>query len=132
MKNLMQSKSLGFYLSAIIAVLTVAGMMFYPSSINYYSKAELLLGIAVAAEVVYMAGGHFVKSGHWDLLSIPVAVLLAAALSMMFFFQVEQIGWCVAGLDGWNVLTAFFRAVGVLAAGLLLSVIGCFSRQNKA
>lgn len=131
MKNFTQNRSLGFYLGAVIAAVTVIGMVIYPSSIHFSPMAEVLLGLAVAVELVYMVGGNYVKSVHWELMSIPVAVLLTAAICAMLFFQVEQIGWCIAGLDGWNILTSFFAAAAMVAAGLIISIAGCFSQQNK-
>lgn len=132
MSNLIQKKSLGFYVSAIVIVLTAIGMGIYPFSKNYFLMAEVFMGVVIAVELVYMLGGRYVKSEHWDLMSILVPVLLVVVLCIMFFFQVEQIGWCVAGLDGWDILTTFFEAVAVLTAGMLIAIVGCFLRQNKA
>lgn len=131
MKNFTQNRSLGFYLGAVIVVLTAIGMAVYPSSIHFSSTAELLMGLVLAIELLYMVGGSFVKSIHWELMAIPVAVLITAAVCIMLFYQVEQIGWCIAGLDGWGILTSFLVAAGMLGGGLVLSIIGCFCQQNK-
>lgn len=131
MKNFTQNRSLGFYLGAVIAVLTAIGMAVYPSSIHFIPAAELLMGVALAVELLYMVGGRFVKSVHWELMAIPVAVLITVTICTMLFYQVEQIGWCIAGLDGWSILTAFLIAAGMLGVGLVLSIIGCFCQQNK-
>ena len=58
-------------------------------------------------------------------------MLITVTICTMLFYQVEQIGWCIAGLDGWSILTAFLIAAGMLGVGLVLSIIGCFCQQNK-
>ena len=132
MKEFFRSRSVGFYLSLAVIVLTIVAMAVYPQSINFASVGETMLVFALVFELIYVIGGRFTKSEHWDLLSIVIAVLLAIAVCGMLFFQMEQIGWCFSGLDEWNILTVFFVACGVAIAGMAAAVVGCFFRQAKA
>lgn len=91
---------------------------------------EKILRAAERVKVVYVLGASKIRSEFWNLMAVDVSVLSAAGICIMMYFQVEQIGWCVAGLDEWGILTSFFIALVLAVAGLAVSLVGCFADQN--
>ena len=130
-KEFFAKKSIGFYLGVAIAILTLIGLIIYSSDPRAMGSVKTLLILALVIEAAYITLSVFVRNKYVDLISLAVAVLIALAFVNGFASQIDQLGWCVAGLDSWSVVSAFITATVINGIALAAAIAACFFDQNK-
>lgn len=132
MKALFGNKAIGFYLAAIAAVLAVLAIAFYPS-VMYQSASVKPLLIGCVAMMVLSTGLSAVMGDKRPFRSVTIlnAVLMTFAAMKGLSPMVNQIGFVVAGLEGFQTLTRFIIFEALCLGGILLNVVASFVRYAK-
>lgn len=126
-------RALGLYLGIVVAALGIAGFVLNRGVANSIGSVSGLLVIAAVVEIgivalTLAAGARPV----YNLVSIVTTVLFASALVQSFAPQMNQLGSVVSGLDDASTLSGFFTFVGVVAAGMILSIVANFLGKAKS
>ncbi|MCF0134683.1 MAG: hypothetical protein HUJ72_12520 [Blautia sp.] len=124
----MKGKTAGFYMTIVAALLSVVGAILY-GSVMY--KLNMVYGFLIAAIVLGVLAFLLGKTSVVNLIPVVNAVLMASAGVWAASLMVNQIGYVVAGLDGFNTIQSFviFEVVAVLA--MLLNIIASFLPMKK-
>ncbi len=127
-------RAFGFYAAALACILSVVALALYGKVLNLDKRTYTFLGIAVgclALTVVISFVGNLGGSICPSILLIAAAALLAYSVVLAAGPMVNQIGWCIAGLDPMSKITSFitFEVLAVLA--LIFTWIGAFAPTVK-
>lgn len=132
MKNYLVNKASGFYLTAIAAVFSFAGIFIYNTVMYRFTPVYFLLTAAVVLKVlVAVISGFAGNKAVFNLLPIANAVLMASAAVWSVFLMVNQIGYVVASLDPVSTITTFITFVIVAVAAMLLNIAASFTSLEK-
>lgn len=125
--------SVGFYLTIVAAVLSVAGLFLYSGVMYRMTVVYIFLAGAVAVEVVLLVLSNVkMKLPVYEVLPVVNSVLTAAAAVAAVSLMVNQIGYVIAGLDGMETLygLVYYEIVAVLA--MILNIVAAFLPLKKA
>ncbi len=126
-------RALGLYLGIVVAALGIAGFVLNGSVANSIGSVSVLLVIAAVIEIGIVALSLAAGARPvYNLISIVTTVLFASALVRSFAPQMNQLGSVVAGLDDVSTLSGFFTFVGVVAVGMILSIVANFLGKAKS
>lgn len=132
MKEYFQSKTVGFYLTVIATILAIIGLVNYASAPNAISIVYILVGIAIAVEVVMvMLSGILGNKPLLDLASSICAVLMSIAIAISFRTQLDAIGYVVSGLYTLEQIIQFVYFVAFAAVSLLIYIIASYMKLSK-
>lgn len=123
----MKNKSVGFYLSAVAAVLMLIGLPFYNQS-AYAIQVTTALAIAVA---VIEVGVFLVKGELANVLTAVNAVVASAAVIFSFSTQLDAIGYVMSGLFTFDQIQGFVTFAVLACIGWLLLVVASFTGVSK-
>jgi hypothetical protein len=131
MNDTKAKKSLGFYILAAGAVITVICIVLYGSAMN---KANSAYGFMVAAAVVAIAAlvigavtGN--KIANWG--GFGAAVLMMAGLAWSLTVMVDAIGYVISGLYQFSLLQTYITFAVCGGISWLLFLISSFMNIVK-
>lgn len=129
---MMAKKSVGFYLSAVSAVLAIVSVVLY-GGVMYQSG--LVTGLLVAAIVVSVAavGASFAVNGleAVNLLPAVSSVLLIVAAALAAGPMVREVAYVFAGLNPMDNLQGWIIFTVVTVVAWLVSVAATFGGVTK-
>ncbi len=129
---MLKNKALGFYLSAVTAILAVVGVVLY-GGVQYQDK--LVTGLLIAAIVVGVltVGASFAGSGleALNLLPIVSSILLLVADGLAAGPMVREVANVIAGLNPMDTIQGWITFTVLTAVAWLLSVVATFGGVTK-
>lgn len=132
MKAYFEKKTAGFYITALATVLTLVGLFFYGAAENADSRVFLLAGAAIAVEVLLIAGTYFAGNrAVFNLATSASAILMALAVAISFYTQLDAIGYVVSGLYTSDKITSFAVFVVLGVAALIFYCVASFMNLGK-
>lgn len=132
MNEYLSKKTLGFYLTAAAALLSVIGLIFYRSAMAGVSGVFTLVMIAVAVEIIMVIATAVIGNKKiLELSSSICAVVMAGALIMSFIPQVDNLGYLVSGLYSFSDMKSFILYAVFALAALICYIAASFMDQSK-
>lgn len=132
MKEYLAKKSIGFYISLIAAVLSLAAVFLFGGVTYRNSIVYVFLIAAIVLEVlVLILSGMKGNLPVFNCLPIINAILTASAAVWGVSLMVNQIGYVIAGLDEMSTLMGLVYYEAAAVAGMLLNIIASFLSQGK-
>lgn len=126
------NKRMGFYLTAIAAILEIIGLISYSSAETPNSTVFALVIAAIAVEVVMIVIGMAKEDfALMNLTATVNTILMAAAVVTSLWSQVDYLGWVVSGLYTMDQVMNYLIFAGVGVAALLLNIIASFLQWHK-
>ena len=118
-------KTVGFYLTVVVAVLALVGLFLYPKVMERDSKVTVFLVItlllACAAVALALMGNKIANP-----LGALAAVTFMAAIGFSAAPMVMPIGLWYAGLYDASTVNGYFTFVPVTCIGWLVAVVSSF------
>ena len=124
----MTKKTLGFYLSAISAVLALVSVILYGNVFATSGSVRPLLMVSVAVLALTAVKGKFPGG---NLLPVLSAVLVMGGVASSFGPMANTVVFEALGMYTTTYSQAYFTFVGVGAAAWVVSVIAAFSGIAK-
>ena len=119
-------KTLGFYLSALSAVLALIGVILYGSVPQTDSMVRPLLIIGVVLSVLILAASTKGKLPGGNLLPVVNAVLCMGAVGLSIGPMASTVVFAFMGMSPMSAAQGYLVFAGVSAAAWLVSVIAAF------
>ena len=123
----MTKKTLGFYLSAISAVLALVSVILYGNVFATDGMVRPLLIVSIVAALTAVKG----KFPGGNLLPVLSAVLVMGGVASSFGPMANTVVFEALGMYTTTYSQAYFTFVGVGAAAWVVSVIAAFSGIAK-
>lgn len=120
-------KTLGFYLSALSAILALVGVVLYGSVPQTHSMVRPLLIACVALSVLVLAiNAGKAKFAGGNLLPLVSALLCMAAVGLSIGPMISTVVFAFMGMSPMSSAQGYLVFAGVAIAAWLLSVIAAF------
>lgn len=124
--------SVGFYFTAVAAVLALVGAVMYGSVMYKVTSVYVFLIAAVAVEIIAFVLSRMKMSiPVYAALPVINAVLTASAAVWAVSLMVNQIGYVIAELDGPETITSFIYYEVVVIIAMLINIIAAFLPLKK-
>lgn len=128
----MKNKALGFYLAAVVAVLSLVSVIVYGSVLVQDSIVTVLMIAAAVLAVATAVLGKLVEN-NWIVALVPVVncAVITMAIGAAFLPMIDQIAFVVTALDPYSTISALviFAVIAVIA--LVANVVSCFVSHEK-
>lgn len=133
MKNCFANKALGFYFALVAAALALIGIAAYGGVQFQTDGVTLLLGISAALMLLAtLLSGLLGDKLALRSVTIVNAVLMTLAAMRALSPMINQIGFVVAGLDGFETLSGLVTFEALCLSGVLLNILASFVKYTKA
>ena len=120
-------KTLGFYLSALAAVLALIGVILYGNVPQTHSLVRPLLIICVVLSALVLAvSAGKAKFAGGNLLPVANALLCMAAVGLSIGPMISTVVFAFMGMSPMSSAQGYLMFAGVAVAAWLLSVIAAF------
>jgi len=128
----MTKKTIGFYLSALTAILACVGAVLYGNVLQTNSMVRPLLIICVVLSVLILAGTAMKGSlPGGNLLPIINAVLCLGAVGMSIAPMANTVVFAFMGMTPMSAVQGYLTFAGVCLAAWAVSVIAAFPGVAK-
>lgn len=132
MKQYLENKAVGFYLTAIAAILSFAGIFLYMTVMYKFTPVYILLAAAVVLALAGLAASCFLGVKEiFNWLPVINAVAMASAAVWSFFVMVNQIGYVIALLDPVSTISTFIAFVALAVVTMILNIAAAFTGLEK-
>ena len=125
------NKSVGFYLVAVSAVLTLVSLILYPGVFATTGEVSVFLVLSLIAAVGAIAASFVLKNELTNLIEGAFAILMILAFCLSIGPMVTPIAYWYAGLYDYSTVSAYFTFAIVWAIAWLISVVVSFTGVVK-
>ena len=124
-------KSVGFYLAAASAVMTIVSLILYPGVFARTGEVNTFLLLGLIAAVAALGVSFAVKNELTNLIAVVSSTLLILAFCFSIGPMVTPIAYWYAGLYDYSTVSAYFTFAIIWAIAWLLSVVVSFTGVVK-
>lgn len=128
----MKDKAIGFYFTLVAAILSLAGLIIYPSVMYRLPIVYGFCAVAVLLTIMVVLSSFIGKTvSLFRFLPVINSALMASAAVWAVYLMVNQLGYVVAELDSKSTIMGlvYFEVVAVLS--MLINIVGAFLKQDK-
>ncbi len=128
----MKDKAMGFYFTLVAAILSLAGLIIYPSVMYRLPIVYGFCAAAVLLTIIVVFSSFIGKTvSLFRFLPVINSSLMASAAVWAVYLMVNQLGYVVAELDSKSTIMGlvYFEVVAVLS--MLINIVGAFLKQDK-
>jgi hypothetical protein len=120
-------KTIGFYLVAASALLTIAGLVLYPGVFAKSGTVNTFLILSLVAAAAAVGTSFIMKNELTNLAAVAFSTLLILALGFSIAPMVTPIAYWYAGLYDYSTVSAYFTFAAVCGAAWVLSAVSTFT-----
>lgn len=136
-------KRIGFYLAIAAVLASIISLPFYLQTEYSQTIVMVLIIVEVALGILDLLMGLFVRFGEsrsslkeiCNCILIVVSVVLAVAMVISTYTQVDDIGFVVSGMRSYDIIASYMTSVIMLVVSLVLYIaafsVGIF-REEKS
>lgn len=135
-------KWIGFYLAVAAVLMSIISLPFYQQTEYQQSVVTALIIAGIVISILVLIATLFLQFDKYDSLIkeicnfilIVVSIMLAAAVVISTFTQVDDIGFVFSGMRSYDIIASYMTSVIMLVVSLVLYVVafsfGIFRKEK--
>lgn len=112
------------YILLVTLILSIIWVSIYSGTQYAVSSVTASGVLLIIVQAIIIVAGLFIHNKYMNYLPIIVAVWsICNVLTSLFGGQIDQIGWCIAGLDPMSLMTPFFLSLGFGGVAAIANIV---------